>query len=172
MPQESIGICGNQSERTDWNIAELEIGICYIKLACGDPPAGFELEVVWYEHELGDYPMIGLSWDGPSNAPWEYISRAERALNRLNDAVEWPAIEPEEDSAEQDEDEEDDSETNEADGEPTQSGRPESSNPLDFVPPDRLPFDIARIIEKAIVDWEAIQPSASRGQRMRPVETT
>jgi hypothetical protein len=107
MPQEPIGLCGNQSERSDWNIAELEIGICYIKHACGDPPPGFELEVVWHEHELGDYPMVGLIWDGPSYAPWEYISRAERALDRLNAAVEWSALEPA-DVTDESEDEEDD----------------------------------------------------------------
>jgi hypothetical protein len=143
---------------TDWNIAELEIGICYIRHVCGDPPQGFELEVLWREHELGGYPMIGLSWNGPSDAPEEYISRAERALNRFNEAVEWSAIEPEEDVADQDGAEQD--ETDEVDGEFNQSGRIDlpSSKSSDFVPPDQLPFDLSRVIKQAIVDWETIQP--------------
>jgi len=159
MPQESIGVCGGQSEQTGWNIAELEIGIYYIKRACGEPPPDFELEVVWNEHELGAYPTIGLSWEGLRAPPRDYLRRAEHALERLNAAVEWSAIEPQEDIADED-DEHDESETDDPDSEFAESRNVEvlSSRLSRFVAPDQLPFDVSHIIKQAVLDWEVTQP--------------
>jgi len=40
-----------------------------------------KLELQWQEHELGNYPMIVLSWeDAMRGAPSEYIERCEKAL--------------------------------------------------------------------------------------------
>lgn len=96
MPHESIGECGcAQLPDRDWMIAELELGICYIRHACGAPPPRYELGIIWHEHDLGEYATIGVTWDGPGDAPWGYINRAENALECLNQAVDWSALAPE-----------------------------------------------------------------------------
>jgi hypothetical protein len=96
MPSESIGECGGaQYPDKDWIAAELELGICYIRHACGEPPAGYELDIIWHEHEVGEYATIGITWDGYGDAPWDYISRAEGALARFDDAVAWSELVPE-----------------------------------------------------------------------------
>jgi hypothetical protein len=105
VPSESIGECGGaQYPDKDWITAELELGICYIRHACGEPPDGYELEILWHEHDAGEYATIGITWEGPADAPWDYMSRAERALSRFDEAVSWSELEPE---PEEDTDEED-----------------------------------------------------------------
>jgi hypothetical protein len=50
-----------------------------------------ELEIVWQEHELGNYPTIGLVWDDPMRGtPWNYISRCEAALAAFENGGELP----------------------------------------------------------------------------------
>jgi hypothetical protein len=50
-----------------------------------------ELEIVWQEHELGQYPVIGLVWDDPMRGtPWNYISRCEAALTAFENGGELP----------------------------------------------------------------------------------
>jgi hypothetical protein len=120
VPSESIGECGGaQYPDKDWITAELELGICYIRHACGEPPAGYELDVLWHEHDAGEYATIGLTWDGYGDAPWDYISRAERALARFDEAVAWSELAPEaeDDEGEDDELDEDGDELDER-GEP------------------------------------------------------
>ena len=96
MPTESIGECGGaQYPDKKWITAELELGICFIRHACGEPPAGYELEILWHEHDSGEYATIGITWDGPDGAPWDYIGRAQRALARLDEAVSWSELDPE-----------------------------------------------------------------------------
>ncbi len=92
MPVESIGACG--ISRGEWSPSEMELGICYIRQACGEPPHGYELEIVEQDHDLGPYSMIGLTWEGPNDAPWEYLRRAEAALMRFQEAIDWEAILP------------------------------------------------------------------------------
>jgi len=105
VPSESIGECGGaQYPDKDWITAELELGICYIRHACGESPDGYELEILWHEHDAGEYATIGITWEGPADAPWDYMSRAERALSRFDEAVSWSELEPE---PEEDADEED-----------------------------------------------------------------
>ena len=36
-----------------------------------------------------EYATVGVSWEGPSDAPWDYISRAEEALACFEQAVSW-----------------------------------------------------------------------------------
>jgi hypothetical protein len=38
------------------------MAITHIERTCGDPPPELELEIIWQEHELGDYPVIALTW--------------------------------------------------------------------------------------------------------------
>ena len=106
MPRESIGDCGSaEYPDKDWIPAELELGFCYIRHACGDPPDGYELGITWHQHDLGEYATIDIIWDDYRDAPWEYISRAERALARFDEAVNWSELHPE---AHDDDDEDDD----------------------------------------------------------------
>jgi hypothetical protein len=121
MPSESIGTCGYQSSESDWAKSQLALGICYIRQACGEPPQGYKLAIIWNEHELGSYPTIGIQWDGPFDPPWNYISKAAAALETFDEAVDWGAIQPkdEEDSGDESPDnyEGDDDSTDEATGE-------------------------------------------------------
>lgn len=39
------------------------MAITHIKRTCGDPLPEMELEIIWQEHELGDYPVIALTWE-------------------------------------------------------------------------------------------------------------
>jgi len=49
------------------------------------------LEIAWQEHELGQYPVIGLVWDDPMRGtPWNYISRCEAALTAFENGGELP----------------------------------------------------------------------------------
>jgi hypothetical protein len=70
------------------------LAICFIRHACGDPPPGYELEILWHEHDSGEYATVGITWDGPSEAPWDYISRAGDALERFDQAVAWSDLAP------------------------------------------------------------------------------
>jgi hypothetical protein len=70
------------------------LAICFIRHACGDPPSGYPLEILWHEHELGEYATVGVSWEGPGDAPWDYISRAEEALECFEQAVSWSDLAP------------------------------------------------------------------------------
>ena len=50
-----------------------------------------KLEIVWQEHELGNYPTIGLVWGDPMRGtPWNYISRCEAALTAFENGGELP----------------------------------------------------------------------------------
>lgn len=106
MGKESIGQCGcAQWPDVRWITAELELAICYIRQACGEPPAGYELNILWHDHELGQYASVGLTWEGSGEAPWDYISRADDALQRFDGAVNWSELRLE-DNAEQEEESE------------------------------------------------------------------
>ena len=99
------------------------MGICYIRHACGEPPAGYELEILWHEHDVGEYATIGITWDGPGDAQWDYIRRAERALARFDEAVSWSELEtePEEDVDEEDLDNEEEFDEDEPEEDSRQS---------------------------------------------------
>ena len=91
MPVEIIGEFGTPGGNSAWLQAEGEMAITRIKKICGDPPPEMELEIVWQEHELGDYPSIGLVWNDPMRGtPWNYISRCEAALTAFENGGELP----------------------------------------------------------------------------------
>lgn len=154
MFNESIGDCGRaQFPDRDWMTAELELGICYIRHACGAPPPGFDLDIIWHEHDLGEYATIGIRWDGPGDAPWDYIRRAENALNRFDEAVAWSELapEPEEESDEEDKPHDDENEPD--DGESDSAVQPTL-----FFPEEepRSPIELYRrgeMIEADQRDW-------------------
>ena len=95
LAKASANVAAHNIPIKDWITAELELGIYFIRHACGEPPAGYELEILWHEHDACEYATIGIAWDGLGDAPWEYIRRAERALARFDEAVSWSELEPE-----------------------------------------------------------------------------
>ena len=156
VPNENIGSCGtSQSSDGDWAASELELGICYIRRACGEPPDGYELGIIWHEHELGDYPTIGITWEGPFVAPWEYIRDAEKALTRFDEAVDRAAIAPQEEADIGDEDEEEPEEEH-ADSEIT-GVNPGPQQTLFAPEPDPVVVEIYRceeLLELCSSDWQ------------------
>jgi hypothetical protein len=81
MPMEMIGEFGTPGASSEWIDAQGKLAIRHLKEICGEPPPEMELEIVWQDHELGQYPVIGLVWDDPMRGvPWNYISRCEAAL--------------------------------------------------------------------------------------------
>jgi hypothetical protein len=81
MPVEIIGEVGTAGAEREWLAAQASLAIKQIVKKCGPPPPEMELELLWQEHELGEYPVIGLTWeDGMRGAPAKYISRCQDAL--------------------------------------------------------------------------------------------
>jgi len=73
-------------------VTELELGIRYLQYRC-PPPTGFAYEILWREHELGEYANICLVWEDEfREAPWHRIEHAQRALQTFDEAVDWSAI--------------------------------------------------------------------------------
>lgn len=124
MPWVEIGSCGwgQLPGELDRVLMELSLGMTYLHHVCGDPPGGSELGIMWCEHELGEYPLIGLCYPGPGEPPWEYINNCEHALGIFDDAVDWGRLDPysvqqgfEELPSDDDEEEEPDDEDDEDD---------------------------------------------------------
>ena len=91
MPSELIGEFGTPGASQEWLDAQAKLAIRHIKQVCGDPPPEMELEIVWQEHELGNYPVIALVWEDPMRGtPWNYISRCEAALTAYENGGELP----------------------------------------------------------------------------------
>jgi hypothetical protein len=91
MPIEIIGEFGTPGASLDWLDAQAKLTIRYVTKLCGDPPLEMCLEIVWQEHELGNYPTIGLVWDDPMRGtPWNYISRCEVAVAAYENGGELP----------------------------------------------------------------------------------
>jgi hypothetical protein len=91
LPIEMIGQFGTPGADSERLVAEGKLTIRHVKLICGDPPPEMELEIVSQEHELGQYPVIGLVWDDPKRGtPWNYISRCEAALTAFENGGELP----------------------------------------------------------------------------------
>jgi hypothetical protein len=92
MPIETIGEFGTAGAETEWLQAQGTLAIRHIQKIVGDPPVEMELEIVWQEHDLGQYPTIALTWeDGMRGAPSEYISRCQQALTAFEDGEDPPS---------------------------------------------------------------------------------
>jgi hypothetical protein len=91
MPTEIIGEFGTPGTTSEWIEAQGKLAIRHLKKICGDPPPEMESEIVWQEHELGQYPVIGLAWDDPMRgAPSNYLSSCEAALTAYENGGELP----------------------------------------------------------------------------------
>lgn len=91
MPTEIIGEFGTPGASLEWLDAQAKLAIRHIKKVCGVPPPEMELEIIWQEHELGNYPVIGLVWeDAMRGTPWNYIARCEAALAAFENGGELP----------------------------------------------------------------------------------
>jgi len=91
VPSELISEFGTPGASYEWLDAQAKLAIRHIKKVCGDPPREMELEIVWQEHDLGNYPIISLVWeDAMRGAPWNYISRCEAALAAYENGGELP----------------------------------------------------------------------------------
>ena len=114
MPWENIGSCGSGQlpNDRDWIVQCYELALSYLNFIICTTPKGWKLGIMWHEHELGDYPSIGLHWDYPqSDPPWKFINKCETLLERFDEAVTWSEIDPDaiaediEDDDDEDEDE-------------------------------------------------------------------
>lgn len=94
MNYESLGACGSAGVLDGRAIAELQLGIAFLTSYVGAPPPGCRLEIVYHEHELGEYATIGLCWDAGTLGPeeWQYYRSCERALFVFGQAVDWSAL--------------------------------------------------------------------------------
>ena len=91
MPSEIIGEFGTPGASSEWIGAEGKLAIKHIVKICGAPPPEMKLEVIWQEHELGLYPVIGLTWEDPfRGVPSNYVSRCEAALTAYENGGELP----------------------------------------------------------------------------------
>jgi hypothetical protein len=92
MTWESIGSTGSGQTPEDeaWILMNLGLARAFINHVCGRPPDGCSLDIMWHEHELGNYPSLGIWSD--SEPPWRYINACERALEVFDDAVDWTRL--------------------------------------------------------------------------------
>ena len=97
MPWEYIGNCGSGNLPKDkgWIVHCNSLAISYLNFAIGSLPVGCKLGIIWQEHELDNYPSIGLHWDYPQmDPPWNIINRCETLVERFDEAVSWSEIKP------------------------------------------------------------------------------
>jgi len=74
MPTEIIGEFGTPGASSEWIEAQGKLAIKHVKKVCGEPRPETEFGIVWQEHELGNYPVVGLTWEDPyRGTPWKYI---------------------------------------------------------------------------------------------------
>ncbi len=156
MPIEIIGDFGATGADPEWLGAQGKLAVKHLKKICGDPPPEMELEIVWREHDYGNYSVIGLVWEDPMRgAPWNYIARCEAALTAYENDGELPpgwTMPP-----------------------VSSNGDPESEDAsLDLEsppdPPETLSlFELQRYISK-LKDW-GLKTSALRRQRPQLVES-
>jgi len=97
MPWENIGSCGTGQLPNDrnWIVQCHELALSYLNFIMGSAPEGCELGIMWHDHELGNYPSVGLHWDYPQcEPPWKFINTCEALLERFDEAVSWFDIDP------------------------------------------------------------------------------
>ena len=121
MPWEYVGECGSgdMPKDVEWIDYCLEAGMNYLRYVLGEPPAGCELGIMMNDHELGNYPSVGVYWSFPvDEAPWEYINRAEDLLSEFDDATDWGKIHTQPEYAQNDDEDSELSESSEEVAEP------------------------------------------------------
>lgn len=107
MGWESIGSVntGEMPGEGDWIVFALGLAKLYVLHVVGKPPPGHSIGIYWHDHELGEYPTLGVYSE--LTPDMGYVGDCERALERFDAAVDWSAIKPDWDDA----DEVDDSES-------------------------------------------------------------
>ena len=94
MNQEIVGgVAAGWEPGSDLDWA-YEMALKFLDAALGGPPTGVTVDIVWLDHDLGSYPSLAATWDEGVEEPWRFIRRAEDALCRLNEAVNWSGIRP------------------------------------------------------------------------------
>jgi hypothetical protein len=85
VPWEHVGECGSAQSDPIEAAREVRRGVRFLRRACGSAPPACKVEVMWHEHDLGEYPTVGVFWGPPATEPpWAYISLCETALERFN----------------------------------------------------------------------------------------
>lgn len=93
MPTEIIGEFGSPGANREWLSAQATLAIRYITRVCGSPPPEMELEVQWQDHDLGNYPVIVLTWeDGMRGSPAKYVAKCEAALFEFENGEPMPYL--------------------------------------------------------------------------------
>ena len=92
--RQSIGSVstGQMPDEEDWILFALGLAKSYVELVCGEPPGGCTLEVTWHDHDLGSYPSLGVASEWGSEEAGEYVERAEMALEKFDDSVQWSEL--------------------------------------------------------------------------------
>ena len=89
--EESIGSVstGNYPGDEGWIFFALDLAKSYVSLVCGNPPPETALEVIWHDHDLGQYPSLGVTSVWRSLEVEDYIRRSELALQEFDGAIDW-----------------------------------------------------------------------------------
>ncbi|MDD3762403.1 MAG: hypothetical protein PHP86_03820 [Nevskiales bacterium] len=100
MGWESIGSVntGEMPQDGDWIVFALGLARLYVLHVAGKPPPGHTLGICWHDHDLGEYPTLGVYCEFTPDM--RYVGDCERALERFDAAVEWSAIKPDWDDVE------------------------------------------------------------------------
>jgi hypothetical protein len=97
MPWESVGdvSTGEMPRDEAWIVTCLEWAADYLRFVVGEPD-GYELGVMWHDHDLGSYPSLGVMWTNPAaGPPTDFLWRWEHALRRFDGSIDWSALKPE-----------------------------------------------------------------------------
>jgi hypothetical protein len=89
MPWESIGSVdtGEMPDEEDWIVFCLSMAKSYIEFVCENDSYDGKLDIMWSDHDLGNYPSLGVWYE--MEEPCEYIRACEHALDVFNDSVSW-----------------------------------------------------------------------------------
>ncbi len=89
MSWESIGSVdtGEMPDDEAWILFCLGLAKSYVQFVCGLPPDDSKLEIMWGEHELGNYPTLAIWYD--MEEPCKYIRSCEDAMDAFNQHVSW-----------------------------------------------------------------------------------
>jgi hypothetical protein len=91
MPSESIGCVGSAQWPDQRGIElELEIAIAFLRALCGPEPDGCSLEIIWHDHDSGQWANIELTWNEGEH--WRYVSSCQTVLDRLDDCASWSEL--------------------------------------------------------------------------------
>jgi len=90
-PLDLVAVASGRIGRIEF---ELDLGISLLRLSCDQELPATTLEVVWHDHDSGQYATICLVREqgNLSDRESRYITRCEEALTDLHDCVDWRAL--------------------------------------------------------------------------------